>query len=71
MTRMGHASPRAALIYQHATRKRDQEIADGLQRLVDGASGCSTDADPSPMNDPEVRAPVDEPDSHDQVDEVG
>ena len=27
MSRMGHASPRAALIYQHATRDRDAEIA--------------------------------------------
>ena len=27
MSRMGHASPRAALIYQHATRERDAEIA--------------------------------------------
>ncbi len=27
MERMGHSSPRAALIYQHATRERDQAIA--------------------------------------------
>ena len=27
MARMGHASPRAALIYQHATQERDQAIA--------------------------------------------
>ena len=30
MSRMGHASPRAALIYQHATRERDAEIANRL-----------------------------------------
>jgi integrase len=66
MTRMGHASPRAALIYQHATRKRDQEIADGLQRLVDGASGCPVDADPPPANRPEVQA-ADERDPRDEV----
>jgi len=34
MARMGHASPRAALIYQHATEDRDQEIADALSALV-------------------------------------
>ena len=27
MDRMGHSSPRAALIYQHATRERDEAIA--------------------------------------------
>jgi integrase len=27
MERMGHSSPRAALIYQHATRERDEAIA--------------------------------------------
>ncbi len=35
MSRMGHASPRAALIYQHATRDRDVEIADRLSKLVE------------------------------------
>jgi hypothetical protein len=29
MARMGHSTMRAALIYQHATRDRDQEIAKG------------------------------------------
>lgn len=33
MTRMGHASPRAALIYQHATRDRDLAIATALSDL--------------------------------------
>ncbi|MBA3289471.1 MAG: site-specific integrase [Acidimicrobiia bacterium] len=35
MARMGHASPRAALIYQHATRDRDAEIAAGLSNLIE------------------------------------
>ena len=35
MARMGHDSPRAALIYQHATSEADQEIARGLSGLVD------------------------------------
>jgi integrase len=30
MTRMGHASTRAALIYQHASQDRDKVIAQGL-----------------------------------------
>jgi len=34
MARMGHSSPRAALIYQHATEERDVAIAEGLSRLV-------------------------------------
>ncbi|GAA0742420.1 site-specific integrase [Dactylosporangium roseum] len=34
MHRMGHASMRAALIYQHATSERDREIADGMDRRI-------------------------------------
>lgn len=34
MTRMGHSSPRAALIYQHAAADRDQAIAEALSALV-------------------------------------
>jgi integrase len=34
MARMGHASSRAALIYQHATHDRDAAIAAGLSSLV-------------------------------------
>lgn len=34
MGRMGHASPRAALIYQHATSERDQAIAAALSELA-------------------------------------
>jgi integrase len=33
MERMGHSSPRAALIYLHATRERDKKIAEGMGRL--------------------------------------
>lgn len=35
MTRMGHASPRAALIYQHATREREREITEALSRRIE------------------------------------
>jgi hypothetical protein len=34
MSRMGHASPRAALTYQHATQDRDAAIAAGLSDLI-------------------------------------
>jgi hypothetical protein len=35
---MGHASPRAALIYQHATDERDAAIAAALSELVERAA---------------------------------
>lgn len=34
MTRMGHASTRAAVIYQHATSERDRAIADALNARI-------------------------------------
>jgi hypothetical protein len=34
MARMGHSSPRAALIYQHATADRDKAIAAALGDLM-------------------------------------
>jgi hypothetical protein len=37
MARLGHSSPRAAMIYQHATRDRDKVIAAGLGQLVNQA----------------------------------
>ncbi|MEU4228912.1 tyrosine-type recombinase/integrase [Nonomuraea sp. NPDC026600] len=37
MTRMGHSSTRAALIYQHATQERDQAIAQALGKALKGA----------------------------------
>ncbi len=37
MVRMGHASPKAALRYQHATRDRDAAIAKALSDLVEQA----------------------------------
>jgi hypothetical protein len=35
MHRMGHQSVRAALIYQHATERRDREIAAGLSVQIE------------------------------------
>jgi integrase len=37
MARIGHSSTRAALIYQHATRERDQAIAAALDDLIEEA----------------------------------
>ena len=34
MHRLGHASARAALLYQHATEKRDEAIADGNDEIL-------------------------------------
>jgi integrase len=42
MVRMGHASPRAALIYQHATAERDVAMAQALSGLVDQAEALKT-----------------------------
>jgi integrase len=35
MERMGHSSPRAALIYQHRTMRRDKIIADGMGKRAE------------------------------------
>jgi integrase len=40
MERMGHSSTRAALIYLHATRERDQRIAAGMGQLFKDASAA-------------------------------
>lgn len=45
MTRMGHDSPRAAMIYQHATTVEDRAIADRLSGLVDAHRAESEDID--------------------------
>jgi hypothetical protein len=37
MARLGHSSPRAAMIYQHATKDRDKAIADALGTLASQA----------------------------------
>ncbi|MDP9403227.1 MAG: hypothetical protein M3P85_07795, partial [Actinomycetota bacterium] len=37
MARLGHASPRAAMIYQHAADDRDRRIAEGLDAMAEDA----------------------------------
>jgi hypothetical protein len=45
MERMGHSSPRAALIYLHATRERDKKIARGMgQAFAKARKGSGTQA---------------------------
>lgn len=39
MARMGHSSVRAALIYQHASRSRDKQIADAISQNIRTARG--------------------------------
>ncbi len=38
---MGHTSPRTALIYLHATRERDQQIAAGMGRVYTEARSAA------------------------------
>jgi integrase len=42
MSRIGHSSPRAALIYQHATAERDKRIADAMDAAIDEAASRTT-----------------------------
>jgi hypothetical protein len=37
MATIGHSSPRAALIYQHATEERAREVADYLDDVIASA----------------------------------
>ena len=37
MTRLGHSTPRASLIYQHATEQRDRQIAAGIDAILEAA----------------------------------
>ena len=45
MARLGHASPRAAMIYQHAAADRDRRIAEGLDAMAEEA-GLHAHRDP-------------------------
>lgn len=58
MVRMGHASPKAALRYQHATRDRDAAIAKALSDLVTQAQQAATTGTPGALTAGE---PVDGP----------
>lgn len=45
MRRLGHSSPAAALLYQHAADDRDAEIARALDAML-GESIASPDSEP-------------------------
>ncbi len=51
MRRLGHASPRATLLYQHATEERDVVIADGIDKLLDAADLDAASPDSSDPDD--------------------
>ena len=53
MVRMGHANPRAALLYQHATEDRDRSIAEALSELARVATTLPLRPLPGPLNDSE------------------
>ena len=44
---MGHASPQAALIYQHATTERERAIADALGAMITDALADDDANDPA------------------------
>ncbi|MHB8190365.1 MAG: tyrosine-type recombinase/integrase [Ferrimicrobium sp.] len=50
MARMGHASPRVALTYQHATEDRDRAIATALSSLVESAEIVHIRRDDPPVD---------------------
>jgi hypothetical protein len=41
MARLGHSTPRASLIYQHATERRDRQIAAGIDAILEAAKDDS------------------------------
>lgn len=44
MSRIGHGSPRAALIYQHATSERDRRIAEAMDLMIREARAAGEEA---------------------------
>ena len=51
MYRLGHASPQAALRYQHATKARDVAIADAMDVLIANGTTVGTPVG-TPIADP-------------------
>jgi hypothetical protein len=60
MTRMDHDSPRAAMIYQHATNAADQLIADGLSLLIQQHRNAGHSGHVEGANDENTNAPKDD-----------
>ena len=52
MRRLGHSSPAAALVYQHAADDRDGEIARALDATLSAAAGSVPDASAAEEDQP-------------------
>jgi hypothetical protein len=52
MSRMGHDSMRAALIYQHKTQGADRKIADAMEALISDVE-TSAEGDGNDDDDPD------------------
>lgn len=52
MARLGHSTPRAALVYQHATAGRDHAIAEGLDRIIQRGRATRRGSVPSSPREP-------------------
>jgi integrase len=50
MARLGHGSPRAAIIYQHATAGRDAEIGARLDAVAASTGGLTSSTSPLPRS---------------------
>ncbi len=66
MARLGHASPQASMIYQHAAEDRDRRIAEGLDAMAEEAGLCPSapatcHQDTSPSGTEVARRPHHEP----------
>ncbi len=59
MARLGHASPKASLIYQHAAEERDRRIAEGLDRMATEAGLWPQDTSDSATGAVAVSQPAD------------
>jgi len=61
MKRFGHSSARAALIYQHASRERDEAIAKGLDELIRGSLDPENAPDVARMWHADLPEPSEDP----------
>jgi hypothetical protein len=50
MRRLGHSSPAAALVYQHAADDRDAEIARALDAMLRAITPSPDDDDPEQLD---------------------
>lgn len=64
MHRMGHASMRAALIYQHATDARARQIAEHLSKAVEDTLNGTTNDDSDDLDDGSAGVPANVPSLH-------